>query len=74
MQLTKSQANNPMQAFNEAKYRENPNQYSSKIEYPATVFKESQTSFKGTPSDHVDNKFFTPIGPNKKDISNLNSI
>jgi hypothetical protein len=74
MQLSKSQANNPFQVPNEIKYSENPNNSSVRREFPTTILKDSQSSFKSTPTNQFDNKYFTPIGVNKKEISNLNSI
>ena len=47
---------------------------SLKREYPTTVLKDSQGSLKGIPTGQFESNYFTPIGINKKEISNLNSI
>lgn len=74
MQLSKSQANNSIQIPSETKYQENPNISSLRREFPTTILKDSQASLKSTPTNQFDSKYYTPIGVNKKEISNLNSI
>lgn len=78
MQLSKSQTNNPFNPepkyFNAQKNSDIVDN-SFKRDYPTPILNEnSQSSLKGTPAGQYENKYFTPIGANKKEISNLNSI